>query len=201
MAAKKKNAKAPKAKLAEKPTVDCASPDLPVEVNGKTPEGKPLEEKFDNLASFLDWFDGTRYKVAGSIADPSITMISVDPIPQKVVPKAELDPGDPTMTAVAGGRGAVVKKGGKERVPQGTHKEGKESGVGVVKRHWVKVNGKGPYSSAWAAWQDLGMGDASSCAKFRGELKKTANGKLDFKLKDKVFSFELVPPGAGKAVK
>lgn len=66
----------------ESPSINTVSSSLPVEVNYK-PVGKPgTVHNFDCLGEggFEDWFDPSIHRIMGSIADPSVTMISVEEI-------------------------------------------------------------------------------------------------------------------------
>lgn len=84
----------------EQPEINTVSPSLPVEVNYK-PLGKAgTTYTFDCLGEggFEDWFDPDMHKIEGSIADASVTMISV------------VEKDRPTIKATARGKKSMAKE-------------------------------------------------------------------------------------------
>lgn len=183
------------------PEIECNDPDLPVEVKFNTAAGRTETKKFANISDFSDWFDSDLHRVEASLAGNDVTQIEIAQLgepeaePPAAVPekkgkkaagkkasKREPAPAAEKAPARTVGRGAVVK-------PE-EQKVKKPRGVNFV-RHGVRVSGK-DYRSAWDAFQQLKLGTANECIKFRTLLKGSKGGKLTFEKGGKKYPFELV---------
>lgn len=178
----KKKAKAADAAAPAKPEINCADPDLPVEVNLTFESGPSKEFKFANLSEFIEFFDPKQHLVEGSIGDPSVTMISLRQNPASVK-KADKTTGTPPAASTTT-RGAVIKKG-REPKTEGV----KPRGVGFT-RHKVKV-GKETYGSVYKAFEALKL-SIPAHTKFRAQLKQAKGGTMNYEEKGKTYLFELV---------
>lgn len=175
--------------------IETADPGLPVQAQITLDGGKTEERPFANLQEFIDWFNPSTHDIEGSIADASVTMISVK---EKERPKADkktireaakkIAAGEvEAPEAKAVGRGSVIKKAEKRAAAPSSDK--KPRGVGFV-RHGVRVDKK-EYGSVYKAFVELGL-SIPAHVKFRAELKKAKGGRMTYEEKGKKYPFELV---------
>lgn len=187
-----------------RPQLEVEDPALPVEMSLTTAEGKKEIRNFGCAQEFIDWYDPKLHELEGSISDSSSTMVAVREKPRPRVAKAK---GDPRMKDVnkaegpipqpekasapkkAVGRSAVIKKGPRAAGNKPRTTPPKRSGGGGFVKHGVRVGGR-EYRSAWDAFQQLNLGNASECVKFRNKLKAAKDGKLEFVKGGKKYLFE-----------
>lgn len=180
------------ASKSEKPTtrktLEVENPDLPVDMNLVSAEGKTESRKFSNAQEFIDWFDPKLHELEGSIADASSTMVSVREKPRKLAKEK----GDPKMRGVNAVDGPIPQPEKNARAaarPGRSAPQKKKKGGGFTK-HGVRVGGK-EYRSTWEAFQKLGLGSASECVKFRNALKSSSTGSMVYEKNGKKHKFEM----------
>lgn len=170
-------------------TLEVENPDLPVDMNLVTSEGKTESRKFSNAQEFIDWFDPKLHELEGSIADASSTMVSVREKPRKLA-KAK---GDPKMRGVNAVEGPIPQPEKNARAaarPGRSAPQKKKKKGGGFTKHGVRVGGK-EYRSTWEAFQKLGLGSASECVKFRNALKSSSTGSMVYEKNGKKHKFEM----------
>ena len=159
--------------------IECSDPALPVEVNLTIDGGGMETKKFENMNEFIDWYDPKVHELEGSIADASITMVSVK---EKERPRAKRPDPEPEAAPVTT-RGAVIKK------PAPVDRPKKPRGMGFT-RHHCRV-GNETFTSVYKAFVGLSL-SIPAHTRFRAELKKTKDGKMTYEEKGKKYLFERV---------
>lgn len=187
--------------------IQTQDPNLPVMMELTKHDGNKETRRFENLEEFFGFYKAKEHNITGSVADASVTMVTVE---EKAPPAANKKTGDkkqrgkndpgpgaiPQPEKTKGkktvDRGAVIKKGGKKEAAAKTS-GGRGGSRAGVPRHGCKVNGKEPaYGSVWKAFQDLRLGNEAECVKFRNVLKASKTGKETFEKDGKKYVFELV---------
>lgn len=164
--------------------IETQNPDFPVAMELTKGDGTKEPMNFDNLASFQEWFNPKLHELTGSAAGDDSTMITVS---EKAADPAKKGAKAKTATKKAATKKAAAKKKAAAPVDRGAVVKSAGGGRGGsragVPRHGCKVGGV-EYKSVWDAFQKLRLGDASTCVKFRNQLKASKDGKGTFTDKD-----------------